>query len=358
MSVHKMPGAEVSRRLLEEAPPPDEPPEDDTDVAERVSDHEIARELGRLRVRDAARRAFVAEQAGYVDPPSPVALPELLAEPDEATDYRVEGLWPAGGRVILAAQYKSGKTTLVGNLVRCLVDGDPFLGCHEVTPPAGQVVILDTEMPRGKLRAWLRYQGIVAPQRVTVVPLRGRVASFNLLDPVVRADWVTTLRDLGTSVLILDCLRPVLDSLGLDENHDTGRVLVALDELAEAAGVAEFAIVHHMGHTGERSRGDSDCVTGPTWSGASSARTTIQAPRGFSPPTAEMSTCPRPRSTSTPPPGASAPRGVPVRPPSPGLRCARCSICSARQATPGCPAARSRRPSYRPATLVLMSAPP
>lgn len=55
----------------------------------------------------------------------------------------------------------------------------------------------------------------------------------------------------------LDCLRPVLDSLGLDENHDTGRVLVALDELAASAGVGEFALIHHMGHAGERSRGDS-----------------------------------------------------------------------------------------------------
>lgn len=39
-------------------------------------------------------------------------LAELLAEPDVDTAYLIEGVAPAGGRALLAAQAKTGKTTL------------------------------------------------------------------------------------------------------------------------------------------------------------------------------------------------------------------------------------------------------
>jgi hypothetical protein len=56
---------------------------------------------------------------------------------------------------------------------------------------------------------------------------------------------------------MLDCLRPVLDALGLDEQHEAGRFLVALDALLDEARIPEALIIQHMGHTNERARGDS-----------------------------------------------------------------------------------------------------
>jgi len=41
------------------------------------------------------------------------------------------------------------------------------------------------------------------------------------------------------------------------EATEAGRFLVAFDELLDEAGIAEAATAHHMGHAGERSRGDS-----------------------------------------------------------------------------------------------------
>jgi hypothetical protein len=57
------------------------------------------------------------------------------------------------------------------------------------------------------------------------------------------------------------------DALGLDENRDAGRLLMAIDELLNEAGVPEALIVHHMGHSGERRRGDSRIIDWPdaTW---------------------------------------------------------------------------------------------
>src|SRR5690606_12636698 len=62
---------------------------------------------------------------------------------------------------------------------------------------------------------------------------------------------------LGCQYLILDCLRPVLAALGLDEHHDAGKFLVAFDALLAEAGIPDALVVHHMGHAAERSRGDS-----------------------------------------------------------------------------------------------------
>lgn len=218
---------------------------------------DVDRAVRALRVKDAALRAFRAEQAGPVTLPAPVLLDDLLTEPDTTTRYRVDGLLPAGGRVVLAAQYKAGKTTMTGNLVRCLADGEPFLGTHAVKPCEGKIVVIDNEMPRDTIKYWLRDQGIKNTANVAVIPTRGQVGSFDIPNDEVRKRWVDLLIAYEPSVIILDCLRPVLDALGLDEDKEAGQVLVALDEIAQQCGAQEVVVIHHMGHNGERSRGSS-----------------------------------------------------------------------------------------------------
>ena len=192
-----------------------------------------------------------------VDLPEALTLRERLARPRQPVTYRIDGWQPVSTRVIVAAQFKAGKTTLTQNLVRSLVDGDPWLGTYPVTPVSGTVVVLDFEMSDHQLDGWFRDQAIRHDDRVILLPLRGGASSFNILDPAVRATWVTWLKERGVSYLVLDCLRPILDVLGLDENHDTGRFLVSLDALLAEAEISECVLVHHMGHSGERSRGDS-----------------------------------------------------------------------------------------------------
>ena len=90
-----------------------------------------------------------------------------------------------------------------------------------------------------------------------MITLRGKVASFNLLDDRVRAEWAQRLGALGCDYLVLDCLRPILDALGLDERSDAGKFLVPYDALLAEAGISDSLVVQHMGHAGERARGDS-----------------------------------------------------------------------------------------------------
>lgn len=252
--------SEWQRVMTAETPAPRDPYADvphpaELAEAERMADP-VEYELRRLRTRAEAERRLRREQRAGLPRPALRPLTEWLAEPDPPVTYRISDLWPSGGRVLLAAQYKAGKTTLVGNLLRSLVDGDPFLGQYAVTA-ARRVVLLDDELDEAMLRRWLRQQGIQRTDAVVPVALRGRVSTLDLLDPDVRAEWAADLRALGVDVVILDCLRPVMDALGLDENREAGRLLVAVDALLAECGATEAVVVHHMGHSGERSRGDS-----------------------------------------------------------------------------------------------------
>lgn len=237
----------------------DLPPSDADDAveAELAFNRAVNTETHRLRVREAANKILAEEHTDATTEPDMQRLDEFLAIADDPAVYRIEGLWPVGGRVVNAAQYKAGKTTLVANVVRALADGERFLGQFNVRQPAGTIVIFDDELDQRMMRRWLRDQDIVNTDRVEVVSLRGCVGTFNLLDDECRARWAAKLRSVFASVIILDCLRPVLDAIGLDENKDAGRFLVAFDALLAEAGASESLVTHHMGHTGERSRGDT-----------------------------------------------------------------------------------------------------
>jgi hypothetical protein len=241
-------------------------------VAETTPDtFELAvdREVDRLRVREEATRRVRASTRQRPTIPEFRDLVPYCAEPDDPEVYRVDRLWPTGGRVLLAAGKKAGKTTLVANLTRSLVTGESFLGHARVTKTMGPLVVLDFEMSGNTLRRWWRSQGIHESNRVVLVPLRGRVTSFDILDAECRAEWATRLSVLDTAVVVLDCLGPSLAAHGLDENSnaDVGRYLAAFDELLDRAGVGEALVVHHMGHGGERSRGASRLGDWPdaTW---------------------------------------------------------------------------------------------
>jgi len=118
-------------------------------------DQRVAAELTRLRVQREARQLLDAETRGPLILPAAVDLRTHLRTAQPTVAFRVAELQPEGSRVLLAAQYKAGKTTLVGNLVRTLVDGGDFLGHHRVTPVAGSVAILDTEMNAAQGLDWL-----------------------------------------------------------------------------------------------------------------------------------------------------------------------------------------------------------
>lgn len=231
-------------------------------AAQRRWEADVQIEARRLAVQDEARRQYNQAKAQHVldglNPPMP--LEDFLAVEYPPTRWVLEGLQPVGTRALLAAQAKSGKTTTVANLIKALADGEPFLGKF-FTHFTGAITLIDDELDDRMLQRWLANAGIANTGRVKVKTLRGRLHQFNIVDDDTRAQWAEALQ--GTDYLILDCLRPVLDGCGLDENHEAGIFLNAFDALLTEAGIDSGLLVHHMGHGAARSRGDSRIMDWP-----------------------------------------------------------------------------------------------
>lgn len=236
----------------------------------------VQRRLAQLRADREARELLAAETATQIlDRLPPVrTAAELLAAELEVERWLVEDLWPGNGTVLLAAPNKAGKSTMVGGLVRCLIDGGAFLGHFDTAPdPQRRVALVDTELSESMLQDWLRGQDIRGTDRIIVETLRGRAGVFNLAVPAIRAEWVQRLR--GVDVLILDCLSPVLAAAGLEERTEGSRILrEGVATLQDEAGIKHALVVHHTGHEGTRSRGDSGLMDWPD------ALWTLQRPEG------------------------------------------------------------------------------
>ena len=112
------------------------------------------------RIRREAEKAVAMEDRGPVIIPAFETLRARLARPRQETQWRIHGWQPQGSRVICAAQFKAGKTTLRRQRRPRLVDGDPFLGRDLVMPVSGTVAVIDLEMGESQLDDWLRDQGI------------------------------------------------------------------------------------------------------------------------------------------------------------------------------------------------------
>lgn len=256
---------------------------------------DLAARVRSMRLTEEARTLLAAETRPVDPGPALTSLAALLAEPDDGEVWRLEGLWPEGGKVLLSAPQKSGKTTMVGNLVRALADGQRFLARPEVRQgewktinSAGfaavgmgerRIALFDFEMTRRKLRDWLRDQCIANVAGVHVELMRGRV--WDIRDAAVRRMWAEQLASLDVGVIIVDPIGPILGSLGIDENDNSavGAYLFALDALVREAGASELLVVHHAGHGSERARGASAFLGWPdaNWAIVRDEETNVRA---------------------------------------------------------------------------------
>ena len=230
-------------------------------------ERDAQRRLGDMLAIDRARELHAQLRLGQRPGVTPVDLPTFLAQPDEDAAYRVDQLWPAEGRVLLVAQAKAGKTTMVvANLLPTLLGGPhAFLGKYKVTPVTGRIVYINIEVGEATLRRWLKKARVPASDRVSIINLRGKASALGINSEAGRAHWAKTLRDLEAEIVVLDPVAPVLAALGLDENSNTDVATFWSwwGETLKAGGVVDDLVVHHAGHAGERSRGASRLLDEP-----------------------------------------------------------------------------------------------
>ncbi len=173
-----------------------------------------------------------------------------------------------GTDVLLAAQYKKGKTTLILNLVRSLLDNQPFLG-FPVAPSSGPVFFLNAEMPDLQFRQWVRDLAVRNDDQFFFWNVQG--LGFNLQLPHHAQALVQAIRASGAKTLILDTFFALFHGEE-NSNSEVGAWTRALDAIKIQASIANTLLVHHMGRTpgeegAEHARGASalDGWTGDRW---------------------------------------------------------------------------------------------
>lgn len=205
-------------------------------------------------VREA--RANVEDAAAFRPPTRNFSnLAEALQADLGPTRWAIEGMLTANGNVNIAAQYKSGKTTLMFNLIRAYCDNLPFLG-HDVRPlePGKTVAFWDFELDENYALDQLKKLGIEHPERC--VHLASRGYTMPITTDLAKEWAIKELRDSNAEVWIID---PFAAMYTGDENsnQEVGAFLRALDEIKVEAGVKELYLVSHTGRTegSTRSRG-------------------------------------------------------------------------------------------------------
>jgi hypothetical protein len=198
-----------------------------------------------------------AEQNMSLPPQGDHSLTALLAVERPPRAYRVARMQRTGHNAALIAQYKTGKSTLIANLIRSLESGQPFLGEFEAKRLDGSFGSWNAEMEE---EDWLEYvtaAGIEATERVQLWNLRGyRLPLLSDTGAEAAIDW---LRAREVEYWAIDPWARLCAWSGVNENV-TAEVLPLLqrvDEVRTAAGVREVLVAHHCGHAGLHGRGAS-----------------------------------------------------------------------------------------------------
>jgi len=276
------PEAETDDELAVTLPPPPEPPPREPDPlavtgleayrGELEASKRLRLELARLYTTERAKeiRAEVRGSAdlGQTRDRHAAALDQASDLPEDTEDgpWRVRELWMQGQIVMLAAKYKAGKTTMVLNVVRSLVDGKPFLGQFDTEPLTGNLLIVNAEMTRRQFRRWLRDSPIENRDKVYVLHVReAGTSAGDIVTPAYRELLIETLIRCDAQALVLDPLNPMLAAAGIEENasSEVAAWFNALADVIKRSGVQDVLLVHHFGHVGDRGRGSSKFMDAP-----------------------------------------------------------------------------------------------
>jgi RecA-family ATPase len=222
----------------------------------------LAAEIQQQRIRKMAREHLRDE-----DNLAKFKLPDIfdnltieLEQPDEQAKYLINEVFPTGGNITLTAEYKSGKTTLINNVVKALVDDQPFLGRYGVNDHTRNVVIFNYEVEPRQYRQWMREVGIINTDRVKLVHLRG--LRMPMTSDFVQERVIDILKGFNAQTWIVDPLaRAFVGSGDENSNSDMGTFLDTLDVIKYEAGVENLIVAAHTGRGSEqgieRARGAS-----------------------------------------------------------------------------------------------------
>lgn len=220
----------------------------------------VEREAERQRIHSEARRLVLADEArASFSAFERLSLRDELLRPRESRPALIDGLQMVGHKATLVAQFKTGKTTVTGNVVRSLVDERPLFERFHVPSLDGRVAVFDYELTRDDALDLYRGLGIDRPERVALESLRG--TGFTLANDHHAAMAVEFFRDQEIAYWVLDPFGRAMRGFGSENSNDDVRAfLVRIDKIVAEAGVLGVLLPVHTGRAeaevgSERARG-------------------------------------------------------------------------------------------------------
>lgn len=211
-------------------------------------------ELRKLRARHRARELFDAERQPAAEPFDLGTLADVLARPAPPA-ARIGRLIPWEASTLVVAERKAGKTTLILNMSRSLLTGEPFLGDLEVRPLAGSVALLNFEVSGAQVARWAQDVG-VPPDRLVLANLRGRRNPLGNAEDSARL--AAALKARQVEAVIVDPFGRAFTGKNQNDAGEVGPWLVDLDRFARSdVGALDLILCAHAGWNAERSRGSS-----------------------------------------------------------------------------------------------------
>lgn len=212
----------------------------DEDAYRRTLDERAVKTIGRPLSPTAA-----PSDAGPTPARSALThIRDLLAEPDEAVNWIVDGLLPAGGLSILGGKPKCGKTTMARAMALRVSRGESALGR---TTERGPVIYMGLEDSRRLTREHLRTLGAREDDDLYVFAgTRPEQAVLWLQEQLEKVDPV---------LVVVDTLQALL---GVSDLNDYSVVTAALNPILALVRPrrAHLQFIHHAGK-GERIGFDS-----------------------------------------------------------------------------------------------------
>ena len=195
---------------------------------------ETCERLGRLETDNVKRRNLQA---------TPIV--ELLSEPEQETEWLVDGLLPAGGFSLLASKPKVGKTTFARCCALAVARNERFLGraCH-----GGVVLYLGLEDKRSETTKHFRLLGASNEPLHVATEIRNHATAL--------AGLASLVRETKAVLTIVDTLARLIRCEDFNDYAIVTRALEPLTELARETGCHVMAL-HHAGKDGNRDDGDS-----------------------------------------------------------------------------------------------------
>ncbi len=207
----------------------------------------VTRKLLDMEALEIARHRRAA--AIYREPPEFGSLADQTANPAPAPNYLVDGVILDAGIMLVVAQDKAGKTTLISiDLVKALVEGNDWLRKFPThLAPSANVAVWNHEVSPSRFQGWMFAAAIDPAMQKRVYPRHLRGYAMDFENPAHAALAVSWLQERNIKVWVIDPLSKIF--LG-DANSDSefNRWWRALEGIMEQAGVEVAIIPHHAGH--------------------------------------------------------------------------------------------------------------